>query len=146
MKCEVLRLLLCSAFFSFFLVPLFHKMSYYCIRLVTLACFFWNLLWCFSKYLPNSWEPSSMFLTDLPSCKMGGARTSILQTGELMYAVLPNCWSAWTQVVKCEAVSTFLAHKKNLLLRSSWLCLLTALILEKTIVGLCNPASLLVSL
>lgn len=49
-------------------------------------------------------------------------------------------------MVKCEAVSTFLVHRKNLLLRSSWLCLLTAPILEETIVGLCNPASLLVSL
>jgi len=55
----------------------------------------------------------SMFLTDLPSCKMGDARTSILQTGELMYAVLLNCLSAWTQMVKCEAISAFLVTQKE---------------------------------
>lgn len=56
MRCSEVTATSC---FSFFLVPLFHKMSYYCICVVTLVCFFWNLLWCFSKYLHNSWESSS---------------------------------------------------------------------------------------
>lgn len=49
-------------------------------------------------------------------------------------------------MVKWEALSAFLLHEKNLLIQSSWLCLLSVLILAETIGGLGNPESSLTPL